>query len=365
MGGKSSRAKYDQHSRSELTIDLPASPTARPTTPQATDIDGRRKSPPLHQDAVTSVKYCGNPWEIVSGSRNMVVARTYWNSTHGKGSTQISCHTRAITQVLFCKETRQIYSCSRDKTVCQWLPGCNIEPRVFDGHKMAVTGVALCGPGSHRLVSGSRDGTLCSWDSQQQTLLRSTQIARNVITSLKQIADTSQIIQASEDKMLRIWDTNTLTSVVTFPRQQYIHTCCDASNDENTFLTGSSGLNGNGCTGMLWDRRSVKPVGTLVGHGNAVTSCCFLPPTTISSSPMVATASQDSSIRIWSSHNTTCVAVTHVSHVPNSLDAVAGPGGAVNIVAGLANGDVLVLGLRVSQTNEQELVLDILGPLEE
>ena len=35
-------------------------------------------------------------------------------------------------------------------------------------------------------------------------------------------------------------------------------TCIDASQDGQTLLTGSNGLDGNGCFATLWDRRSTK-----------------------------------------------------------------------------------------------------------
>ena len=88
---------------------------------------------------------------------------------------------------------------------------------------MAVMGVSLCEPGSDRLVSGSRDGELIAWDIERGTRVRARHTNRNVITSLKQIGHTSEFVQGSEDKMLRIWDSKSLEEAVTFPREQYIH----------------------------------------------------------------------------------------------------------------------------------------------
>ena len=45
----------------------------------------------------------------------------------------------------------------------------------------------------------------------------------------------------------RVWDSRTLEVTHTFPRKQYIQTCCDISEDNNYLLSCSNGFGGQGC----------------------------------------------------------------------------------------------------------------------
>lgn len=47
--------------------------------------------------------------------------------------------------------------------------------------------------------------------------------------------------------MWRIWDARTLQVAKTFPRKQYIQTCCDLSEDGRYCLSCSNGFAGSGC----------------------------------------------------------------------------------------------------------------------
>jgi hypothetical protein len=47
------------------------------------------------------------------------------------------------------------------------------------------------------------------------------------VTGVRWIPGTRDVLQSSEDKTPRIWDTRTCAPSVTFPRQNYIHVSAD------------------------------------------------------------------------------------------------------------------------------------------
>lgn len=74
------------------------------------------------------------------------------------------------------------------------------------------------------MASGSRSCDVFVWDVQTRAILRKNHINQNVVTSMKWIRDTKSFLQASEDKALRVWNMDNLTSPsATFPMQQFIH----------------------------------------------------------------------------------------------------------------------------------------------
>ncbi|KXJ13828.1 WD repeat-containing protein 31 [Exaiptasia diaphana] len=143
-------------------------------------------------------------------------------------------------------------------------------------HKDAVTCVAAYSDGF--CLSGSADRVSC----------------------VKWIPQSHEVVQTGEDKMVKVWDTRTLTPAFTFPPKQYFQTCCDCSDDGKYILTCNNGFNRSGCEATLWDLRQKKQVYQYVGHTQTASACIFLPFTEgIAPHPLIATASHDSTLRIW------------------------------------------------------------------
>ncbi len=67
------------------------------------------------------------------------------------------------------------------------------------------------------------------------------------ITDASWSTDDKYLIQSSEDKEIRIWDTSNLKLVHSFPKKQYIQSSCHLSEDGNYAISTSNGFQGNGC----------------------------------------------------------------------------------------------------------------------
>lgn len=87
--------------------------------------------------------------------------------------------------------------------------------------------------------------------------------------------------------------------VKSFPRKQYIQTCCDISDDGLTCISSSNGFGGNGCEVTVWDVRQGQMLHELSGHSETVNCCTMLPPAKFNGRQLAATSSNDTTVRVW------------------------------------------------------------------
>ncbi|CAI2367410.1 unnamed protein product [Moneuplotes crassus] len=76
----------------------------------------------------------------------------------------------------------------------------------LEGHTLSVTSCAA-DKASKMLATGGRDYQTLLWDLNTNKQIRSSEIERNMVTSMKWIPGTDTFLQASEDLHLRIFDT--------------------------------------------------------------------------------------------------------------------------------------------------------------
>lgn len=264
---------------------------------------------PVHSDAVTSVAAL-KPDLCVSGARDESVAVCSWRS--GAVLQRFTGHQREVTKVTSAPDSNRVFSASRDKTAMMWeLQGTSGPSQRFAAHDLVVTGLAVS-PDASQLCTGSRDNTVCKWDTETGQCLRRVITFRNVVTHLCWVPGEPYVIQTSEDKTVRLWDMRQLEVAHTFPTKQHIQTCCDMSPDGRLCLSTSSGTAGEGCEATLWDLRQTRShVCEYKGHFQTTTSGVFLPwgPTL---TPSIATASCDSTVKVWDRDTAACLATLYL-----------------------------------------------------
>ncbi|XP_048587539.1 WD repeat-containing protein 31-like [Nematostella vectensis] len=262
----------------------------------------------VHRDAVTCLS-AYSPGFCVSGSADRTVA--LFNLRSGVVCQRWVGHEKEVTKVVPSHSEELVYSASRDKTIRVWRIGDASHEAVaaYEGHSLVVTSIDL-NMAQTLLFSGSRDNTVKLWDVATGTCVLENEISRNLVSCVKWVPDTSLVAQTGEDKTLRVWDTRNMDVAITFPRKNYIQTCCDCSPDGLYVLTSNNGFNRNGCEATLWDLRQQKELHQYVGHTQTTSACMFLPyDSMVSSKPLVVTASHDSSVRIWNRDTQECVLV--------------------------------------------------------
>jgi WD40 repeat protein len=86
--------------------------------------------------------------------------------------------------------------------------------RTLQGHSDDVTAVALTSDG-RRVVSGSRDKTLCVWDLESGQLIRTLHGHTREIGTVALTVDGRWIVSGSWDNTLRLWDLESGESIRT------------------------------------------------------------------------------------------------------------------------------------------------------
>jgi WD40 repeat protein len=108
-----------------------------------------------------------------------------------------------------------VLSGSRDSSIFLWRFNTPHPLQIFRGHELAVSGLALI-DGLFLLVnfqflsfldtqfvSGGRDATMRLWDVETSKPIRTTPIARNLVTHIEKFPNTNIICQTSEDRTLK------------------------------------------------------------------------------------------------------------------------------------------------------------------
>ncbi|NXI61939.1 WDR31 protein, partial [Anseranas semipalmata] len=257
---------------------------------------GIQQYDPVHADAVTSVAAL-KPDLCVSGGKDKSVVVCNWRS--GAMLRRFIGHEHEVTKVTCALDSNRVFSASRDKTVMMWeLHRTSGPSQHFPGHDLVVTGLAVS-PDASQLCTGSRDNTVCKWDIETGERLCRAAASRNLVTHLCWVPGEPYVIQTSEDKTIRMWDSRELRVAHTFPGKQHIQTCCDVSQDGRYVLSSSSGFAGEGCEATLWDLRQTRnQVREYKGHFQTTASCVFLPRGP-ALAPSVATSSYDSKVKVW------------------------------------------------------------------
>ncbi|KAG8011978.1 WD repeat-containing protein 31 [Nibea albiflora] len=168
--------------------------------------------------------------------------------------------------------------------------------------------LCVSGGNGRKLCTGSRDNWMCLWDIESAKCEQRHNISRNLVTHVCWVPGSSSVVQTSEDKTIRVWDSRAWQVTNTFPAKQYIQTHCDVSPNGNYMVSSSNGFGGQGCEATLWDLR--QPGCKVVeyrGHLQT-TACCMFLPGPPGGTARVATSSHDSSVKIWDQNTAVCLA---------------------------------------------------------
>ncbi|XP_063754253.1 WD repeat-containing protein 31 isoform X1 [Eleginops maclovinus] len=246
-----------------------------------------------------------SPDLCVSGGSDQAVVVYDWKQ--GRMCQTFQGHNREVTKVVCYPGSTWIFSASRDKTVLMWDLNQGDEPiQEFCGHELVVNGLAIS-PEGRKLCTGSRDNWMCLWDIESAKCEQRQNVSRNLVTHVCWVPGSSSLVQTSEDKTIRVWDSRAWQVTNTFPAKQYIQTHCDVSPNGHYLLSSSNGFGGQGCEATLWDLR--QPGCKVVeyrGHLQT-TACCMFLPTTPGGSAQVATSSHDSSVKVWDQNTAVCL----------------------------------------------------------
>jgi len=259
----------------------------------------------FNEHATYEVKECepisciGVTDELVLTGSNVDGILHGYNKHTNKETNKWLLHEREITKIEIDLATNAVYTASRDKCVNRMsLHDENIQQK-YNGHTLVVTALSLKEDG-RQFVSGSRDCSVKLWNVEKSSVVKSETVPRNLVTDMKWSISRDTIVQCSEDKLMKLWDSRNLKHTSTFPMKQYFQTCCDVK--EDFILTGSTGANSNGCEVTLYDMRQLNTIHNLKGHTEKVVGCKFV------AQNRFVTIGHDCAVKLWDANTGKCLA---------------------------------------------------------
>eukprot|EP01012_Entosiphon_sulcatum_P005823 TRINITY_DN12672_c0_g1_i1.p1 TRINITY_DN12672_c0_g1~~TRINITY_DN12672_c0_g1_i1.p1 ORF type:complete len:417 (-),score=56.52 TRINITY_DN12672_c0_g1_i1:80-1330(-) len=311
---------------SPLAAGDPLSSGTRPTGPRTGGTGGtvsNGRFAAIHRGGCFAVAAVpSDPLVFLSAGEDRTVYTTSWAGPSPGVTRRIAdAHTNDVNRMVYVPATEHIVTASRDKTLKSWEAETGTHLHTFSGHDFNVSALAASEDGT-LLCSGSRDNTVRLWDLATGQLVTYNRTARNIVMAMRWIPGTSLIAQTGEDLHVRLWDTagRQVKLVHDFADQEYQPVSLDVSADGRYLATGHNGFVGAGSMVRVWDVRERKMVCELRGHQYTVTNCCFLSgvqrnptgskgngSTGLSSYPLLATASNDGTLRVWDIAQADCV----------------------------------------------------------
>ncbi|PVF92107.1 WD40 repeat-like protein [Serendipita vermifera] len=167
------------------------------------------------------------------------------------------------------------------------------------GHTDVITCITFSSDGT-RITSGSEDKTVRVWDSETGQAMAGPFMGHKFsVTSVAFSPNGLRVASGSEDKRICMWDIETEDNLVVFEGHTLGVTSVAFSPDGKLIASGSKDK-----TVRLWDIETGKSVaGPLFGHAFSVTSVAFVP-----DGKNIVSISIDEIIRIWDSETRLLVA---------------------------------------------------------
>ena len=179
----------------------------------------------------------------------------------------------------------------KNETIKLWDLAVRKELTPLHGHMGFIRGVAFS-PDDRWIASGGTDLLVKIWDSATGREKLSLKEHTEAVTCVAFSPDGLRIASASADGTAIIWETATGQQLHTLSGHDGTVSSVAFSPDGLQIATGSFDK-----TAKIWDTTTGRELLTLSGHDDAVNSVSFSP--TPAESDLLATASRDTTIRIW------------------------------------------------------------------
>ncbi|MCP4695894.1 MAG: CHAT domain-containing protein [Gammaproteobacteria bacterium] len=248
-----------------------------------------------HESEVKHAAFSPDGTQLVTASDN--TARL-WDVQSGRILHTLSGHEDAVQHAAFSPDGTQLVTASWDNTARLWDVQSEQVLHILSGHEETVRHAAFS-PDSTQLVTTSDDNTARLWDVQSGRVLHTLNGHENGVNHAAFSPDGTQLFTVSWDKIARLWDVQSgrvFHTLSTAPKGNTARLWHEtdvnyaAFNPDGTQLVTASWDN----TVRLWDVQSEQVLHTFSGHQGVVLHAAFNPDGT-----QLATASNDNTIRLW------------------------------------------------------------------
>ncbi len=288
-----------------------------------------------HTDDVRSVALSADGRVALSGSDDHTVR--LWDTETGQELRRLEGHTGPVSCVALSSDGRRALSGGSDGTVRLWDTETGQELKRLEGHEGGVIGVALSSDGRCAL-SGSDGGTVRLWDTETwqelercvgtPSLVRSVALSSDGrlalipadwtvkicdlsgpgqashkwtsfrghdghVNSVALSADGRRALSGSDDKTVRLWDTETGQELKLFEGHTDGVSAVALSGDGRRALSGSYDK-----TVRLWDIETGKELKRFEGHTDSVVDVAMS-----ADGRRALSGSRDKTVRLWALPN--------------------------------------------------------------
>jgi WD40 repeat protein len=261
-----------------------------------------------HGSAVTSLAYCVNPDQILTGSRDGSIRRWdrkdekvllrwvphaghvrrmavspdgKWVLSYGHGMVaetsletgrsrlQWDRHEQAVQAIAFAPDGRQVVSGSSDGTLRIWDVRTGVSRLKIDGARLGAYAVAIS-PDGARIAVGCKDGIVREYRREDGARVRELRGHLGYVRSVAYTPDGARLLTSADDGSVRARSDTSQNPVAAFEGHQGGVLTLSVSPDGRRLLTG-----GRDGTVRLWDLASADLVRTLRGHRSWVEAVAF------------------------------------------------------------------------------------------
>ncbi|TFY77049.1 hypothetical protein EWM64_g6963 [Hericium alpestre] len=298
-----------ENRNSALQEELSLSPAKRaasqtdwvPRSPAAHDLMG-------HRNVVNKVAFHPAYSLLASASEDATVK--IWDWETGEFERTLKGHTKSVQDVDFDHKGNLLVTCASDMFIKIWDTTNEYKnTKTFPGHDHTVSSVRFM-PGDTQIVSASRDRTIRIFDIASTHLVRTITGHGEWVRCVTPSDDGRLLASCSNDQTARIWDPlsgelkvelrghdNVVEAVVFAPPAAYkaIRELAGLPNSDRTNRPGAYVATGSRDKVIkLWDAQSGQLLRSLPGHDNWIRGLVFHP-----SGKYLLSASDDKTIRVW------------------------------------------------------------------
>ena len=229
------------------------------------------------QMATSSLDRTVRIWSLNNGSQQFLLLHDHWTSG-----------------VAFSPDGKRLITSryGQGESVKVWDSETGQELNAFTGHLAPAINVAVSRDGS-KVASCSVDQTILIRDLDGNNPVRLT----GHIDGVYRIAfnsNGSRLISGSEDRTVRIWEVATGRQILELHKMPGLVMDLASFSDGDQFLGGNHSKALNVWDGSPWSAEETNLPATLEGHENRVLAVAFHP-----SQPVIASAAEDGTIRLW------------------------------------------------------------------
>ena len=159
-----------------------------------------------HTDRITSIAFSPDGQILATGSADNTIK--LWNPHNRKLKRTLIEHTQAVESIAFSADGQTLASGSRDRTIRLWNPHSGKLQKTLTGYTDWINPVAFS-PDQQLLICGGYN-SIRLWNTQTGQYKQSTLDEVGHILSVAFSVDGQMLASGSADKMVRLWDVQTL-----------------------------------------------------------------------------------------------------------------------------------------------------------